>query len=215
MVGTMNKRISEQSLIQTPTNANARSAWGQLVLTMTGFSRSWADNNLMDVAQMPTRTASAMLATYLFGETMNRMSRDLMSGRSIDDIMLDIEEDPDNFIARTMTNVPVAGQWTFFVRNGLEALTRNERMQTSDPVTSAGFGALSSTQDTILNAVQAASPPDRGVGDAEHDGSSCRAVAALVQHVVVRCPQRSVFRLLRNPGPQGSGQEGSHPSSWV
>ena len=177
MVGVMNKRISEQSLIQTPTNANARSAWGQLVLTMTGFSRSWADNNLMDVAQMPTRTASAMLATYLFGETMNRMSRDLMSGRSIDDIMLDIEEDPDNFIARTMTNVPVAGQWTFFVRNGLEALTRNERMQTSDPVTSAGFGALSSTQDTILNAVQAASPL---TGESELQSNTLRHAGRLL-----------------------------------
>jgi len=177
MIGIMNKRISEQSLLQTPTSANARSAWGQLWLTMTGFSRSWAENNLLDAAQMPTRTASALIAVYLFGETMNRMSRDLQRGRTIDEIMQDIEDDPDNFIARTMTNVPIAGQWTFAVRNGLEALTRNERMQVSDPVSSAGYGALSATQDAILNSIQAASPL---TGESELQSNTLRHAGRLL-----------------------------------
>lgn len=177
MIGTMNKRISEQTLLQTPTSPNARGPWGQLVLTMTGFSRSWADNNLLDTAQMPTRTAAALVALYLFGETMNRMGRDLQRGRTMDEIMLDIEEDPDNFIARTLTNVPVAGQWTPIIRNGLEALTRDERMQITDPVSSAGFGALNSTNETILNSIQAASPLTE---DAELQSNTIRHAGRLL-----------------------------------
>lgn len=179
MIGTMNKRISEQTLMQTPTDALHRTGLGQLWNTMMSFSRSWADNNIMDAAQMPTRTASALIAIYLFGETLNRMNRDILRGRTVEEIEEEIMEDPDNFIARTLTNIPVAGMWTPLLRNGLEAATRNERMLTSDPISSAGFGALASTNDAILDSVQAASP-FAGSEESNAASSAVRQVGRMV-----------------------------------
>jgi len=176
IIGTMNKRVSEQNLLQTPTSANDRTAWGQLINSMTTFSRSWADNNLLDTAQLPTRTGTALIAMHIFGETLNRTSRELLRGREMDDIISDFEEDPDNYLARVLTNVPLAGQWTPFLKGMTEAITANDRMLTSDPVSSAGMGAIASAQDTVLNSIQAVSPLS---GDAEFRSQSLRYAARI------------------------------------
>ena len=177
IVGIMNKRVSEQTLLQTPTSAADRTAWGQLINSMTTFSRSWADNNLLDTAQLPTRTGTSLIALHIFGETLNRTSRDILRGREIDDIIEDFKEDPDNYLARTLVNVPLAGQWTPFLKSAGEAMTANDRMMTSDPVSSAGIGAIASTQDTILNSLQAVSPL---TGDAELRSQTIRHAGKMI-----------------------------------
>ena len=90
MVQTLHKRVSEQSLMQTPTSPTARSSLGGIYHSMTSFARSWYDNNILDTAQMPLHVGTAMLATYMCGETLIRPMRYLWRGRDLEDFLADI-----------------------------------------------------------------------------------------------------------------------------
>jgi hypothetical protein len=155
---TIDKRVSEQNLLQTPTSQTSRTWLGRTQLAMTSFARSWYDNNILDMAQMPARAAVAMIGMYLFGETMNRILRDVWRGRSIDETLADIEADPDNFIARTMTNIPVLGAWSALARPAADALTLDGRRQRVDTGESAAEGAIGSTLDVVFDTVHGVSP---------------------------------------------------------
>jgi hypothetical protein len=158
MVQTLHKRVSEQSLLQTPTTTTARTWAGRTHLAMTSFARSWYDNNILDTAQMPLRASSAMIMTYLFGETLNRTMRDLWRGRDIDDIVAQAKEDPDNYVARTLLNLPWLGAYGTLLRPAADALTLDGRMQRVDTGESAAEGAFAASTDVIFDAVHGVSP---------------------------------------------------------
>ena len=158
MVNTIHKRVSEQSIMQAPTSQANRTWLGRTQLAMTSFARSWYDNNILDGAQMPARAFAGMMMVYLAGETMNRMVRDLWKGRDFEDIKADIEEDPDNFVLRTLTNVPLLGQWSTMIRPAVDALTLNGRRQKVDTGESAAEGAMASITDMMFDTVHGVSP---------------------------------------------------------
>jgi len=158
MVQTLHKRVSEQSFMQTPTSQTSRTWMGRVHLSMTSFARSWFDNNILDTAQMPMRAGTAMLGMYLLGETMNRTMRDIWKGRDLDDIMADAKADPDNYIARTLTNIPLLGQYGMLARPAADALTLNGRMQRVDTGESAAEGAFGSMTNVLFDSVHALSP---------------------------------------------------------
>ena len=125
---------------------------------MTSFARSWFDNNILDTAQMPARAGTAMLGMYLVGETMNRTMRDIWKGRDIDEIMADAAADPDNYIARAFTNLPLLGQYSMLARPFVDALTLNGRMQRIDVGESAAEGAFGSLTNVVFDSIHGLSP---------------------------------------------------------
>lgn len=158
MLQTLHKRVSEQSLMQTPTSQTSRTWMGRVHLSMTTFARSWFDNNILDTAQMPARAATGMLGMYLVGETMNRTMRDIWRGRDIESIMADAKADPDNYIARIFTNIPLLGQYSMLARPAVDALTLNGRMQRVDTGESAAEGAFGSIINMLFDSVHGISP---------------------------------------------------------
>jgi len=163
IVSTIHKRVSEQSILQTPTSAASRTWHGRTQLAMTSFARSWYDNNIMDMAQMPMRASVGLIGVYLFGETMNSIMRDLWKGRTIEDTMADIEADPDNFIARSLTRLPVLGAWNALAMPAADALTRDGRTHRLDTGESAAEGAIASTLDIVFDSVHGSLSDDEEV----------------------------------------------------
>ena len=163
ITSTINKRVSEQNLLQTPTGESSRTWHGRTQLAMTSFARSWYDNNVMDMAAMPMRASAGLIGTYLFGETMNSIMRDLWKGRSIEDTMADIEADPDNFVARSLPRLPVLGAWSSLAMPAADALTLDGRTHRLDTGESAAEGAIASTLDIVFDSVHGSLSDDEEV----------------------------------------------------
>ena len=153
---TLRKRVSEQSLMQTPTSEFARTPMGKAMNSMTTWTRSFHDNNIMDSAQMPIRVGSALMLTYLFGETVNTFMRELWTGKDPDELFADFKEDPDNYFARALTSLPWLGQFGGWLRPAADALTKDERMSRIDLGESAGEGAATAMTDVLFDTVHAA-----------------------------------------------------------
>lgn len=156
MQETLRKRVSEQSLMQTPTSEFARSPMGKAMNSMTTWTRSFHDNNIMDVAQMPVRVGGALLLTYLFGETVNTMMREVWTGKDWNEVVEDFQEDPDNYFTRALVSLPWLGQFGGWTRPASDALTKNERMSRIDLGESAGEGAATAMADVLFDTVHAA-----------------------------------------------------------
>jgi hypothetical protein len=152
------KRISEQNLLHMPTSKTSRTWYGRVHLAMTSWARSWYDNTIMDAAQMPLHATAGLLLAYLGGETMSRLLREMWHGKDIDDVMADIEDDPDNFIARSLANLPAMGGWSALLRPAADALTLDGRRQKVDVGESAATGAVASTLDIVFDTVHGVSP---------------------------------------------------------
>jgi hypothetical protein len=174
---TMNKRISEQNVLQTPTSQTSRTWYGRTGLAVTGFARSFYDNNILDTAQMPVHASIALLGMHLFGETVNRITRDVWKGRSIDETLADIEDDPDNFALRTLTNVPLLGAYSMLARPAADALTLNGKRYSVDVGESAAEGALAQGLDLVFDSVHGISPLAE---DSEIQSRTWRTAASLM-----------------------------------
>lgn len=174
---TMNKRISEQTLLQAPTAATSRTWLGRTQLAMTSFSRSWFDNNVMDMAQMPMRASVGMMTMFLMGETMNMLLRDQWKGRSIEDSMADIQADPDNFIARALTRLPILGAWGSLAMPLADAVTKDGRVRRVETGESAAEGAMASTLDVVFDTIHGVSPLAE---DAEVQSRTWRTAARFI-----------------------------------
>ena len=153
---TIRKRVSEQSLLQTPTSQFARSPMGKVANSMTTWTRSFHDNNIMDSLQMPLRVGTSMMLAFTFGESLNMMMRELWNGKDVDDVIDDVRADPDNFIARAITSVPWLGQFGGLTRPAADALTRDDRMQRIDLGESASEGAATAMADILFDTLHAA-----------------------------------------------------------
>lgn len=153
---TLRKRVSEQSLVQTPTSTFARTPLGKVANSMTTWTRSFHDNNVMDTLQMPMRVGASMMAAYLFGETVNMVMRDLWKGKDIEDVIDEIEQDPDNFVAKAVTSMPWLGQFGGWTRPAADALTKNDRMFRVDLGESAAEGAAAQVADLFFDTLHAA-----------------------------------------------------------
>lgn len=153
---TLRKRVSEQSLMQTPTSTFARTPLGKVANSMTTWTRSFHDNNVMDTLQMPMRVGASMMAAYLFGETVNMVMRDLWKGKDIEDVIDEIEQDPDNFVAKSVTSIPWLGQFGGWTRPAADALTKDDRMFRVDLGESAAEGAAAQVADLFFDTLHAA-----------------------------------------------------------
>lgn len=163
IVDTIHKRVSEQNILQAPASQASRTWLGRTQLAMTSFARSWYDNNILDMAQMPLRASVGLISTYLIGETMNMMMRDLWRGRSIEDTLADVEADPDNFVARSLTRLPLLGAWNSLAMPAADALTKNGRTHRLDTGESAAEGAIAQTMDIVFDSVHGAISEDEEV----------------------------------------------------
>ena len=159
MVGVMNKRVSEQSLMQTPTGATNQGALGRVAYAMTSWQRSWYDNNILDAAQMPLKASAGMYAAYMLGETINQVIRESYKGRSIDETLDDARANPGNFIARAVTRLPLLGHWSSVLTPTADILFEPENQRYTPKIEvgrSAATGALNSVNNLIVDTVQSA-----------------------------------------------------------
>jgi hypothetical protein len=147
---TVHKRVSEGNIYQQLLTSDARNPMGRIMNVMGTWARSAYDNIVVEGAQMPTLPYLMMIGTFLLGETMNRTTRDLYRGRSMDDIIQDFEDDPDNWIAQRLFSLPVAGQWTPLFREVGDALTSDQKHRTQ-VFQSPGIGAI----DNFVGAIGA------------------------------------------------------------
>lgn len=159
-VEQIKKFVSEASAMQTPTGSTSRTWRGRMGLVMTSWSRSFADNVILDTAQMPMRSAFGVMGGYLAGETMTQVLRELWKGREPEEIMADLQDDPDNFIARAVARMPLTGAWSSLQMPLADALTRNERPFRVQVGRSAGTGATSDALNLVNNTIYAARTGD-------------------------------------------------------
>lgn len=118
----VSRRVSEQRILQTPTSEASRSHYGRMINTMTSFSRSFFDNNILDLAQMPTHKAVALSASFVLGETLNRISRRIYNGEDFDVIMDEFEDNPVATMLNYSLNVPLLGQYNFVLRSVMDPI---------------------------------------------------------------------------------------------
>jgi len=159
MAGVMNKRVSEQSLMQTPTGATNQGALGRVAYAMTSWQRSWYDNNILDAAQMPLKASVGMYAAYMFGETMNQFIRESYKGRSLEESLEDARANPGNFVARAVTRLPLLGHWSSVLTPTADILFEPENQRYTPKIEvgrSAATGALNSVNNLIVDTVQSA-----------------------------------------------------------
>jgi len=108
------KRVSEQTILQTPTNDASRVFHGRYLNTMTSFARSFFDNTILDLARIPSRNAVALATTYVLGATISRISRRILNGEDFDTIMDELESRPIPTMLNYALNIPIAGQFNYF-----------------------------------------------------------------------------------------------------
>ncbi len=129
---------------------------GKVANSMTTWTRSFHDNNIMDSLQMPLRVGSSMMLAFTMGESINMMMRELWNGKDVDDLLDDIADDPDNYAARALTSVPWLGQFGGLTRPAADALTRDGRMSRIDLGGSASQGAATAMADIIFDTIHTA-----------------------------------------------------------
>lgn len=133
------KRVSEQTILQTPTNDASRVFHGRYLNTMTSFARSFFDNTVLDLARMPSRNAVALATTYVLGATMSRISRRILNGEDFDSIMQEFEDRPIPTMLNYALNVPIAGQFNYMLR------------MVSDPLLSDRFNSPKLSQGAAVS----------------------------------------------------------------
>ncbi len=156
---TIRRRVSEQQVLQTPTNEASRSYWGRMFNSMTSFSRSFFDNNILDMAAMPSRNAASMFTAFYLGETMNRIARRVWNGEEIEDIMQEWEDNPEATMANYALNIPLLGQNNFLLRAVTEPLltpTRHNQTFTQGAAVSVANNMLNFTRDAMIAPVNEA-----------------------------------------------------------
>ena len=161
---TINKRISEPSILQKMTGKESRTGMGMLHQTMSGWARSAFDNIIMDTAQMPWHVGAAMVGTYLFGETMSRILRDMMNGRTPDEIYEEFDEDKTNWIGRAVLNFPLLGMYTPGARQVWDAFTEDSSRRQHDSMEGAGSSAYDSLSNMVFDTAHALSPWSEDTG---------------------------------------------------
>lgn len=156
---TIRRRVSEQQILQTPTNEASRTYWGRMFNSMTSFSRSFFDNNVLDMAAMPSRNAAGMFTAFYMGETLNRMARRVWNGEEIEDIVQELEDNPAGTLVNYALNIPLLGQNNWLLRMFTEPLltkTRHNQTFTQGAAVSVANNMLNFARDTV------AAPFDEG-----------------------------------------------------
>lgn len=151
------KRVSEQTILQTPTNDASRVFHGRYINTMTSFARSFFDNTVLDLARMPSRNAVALATTYVLGATVSRISRRILNGEDFDTIMQEFEDRPIPTMLNYSLNVPIAGQYNYIFRMATDILLSD---RFNSPRLSQG-AAVSVANETL----RLASLSIRAIGD--------------------------------------------------
>ena len=150
---TIRRRVSEQQILQTPTNEASRTYWGRMFNAMTSFSRSFFDNNVLDMAAMPSRNAAGMFTAFYLGETMNRIARRVANGEEIDDIMQEWEDAPEATMLNYALNIPLLGQNNYLLRMFSEPFltkTRHNQTFTQGAAVSVANNVMNFARDAVV-----------------------------------------------------------------
>jgi hypothetical protein len=150
---TIRRRVSEQQILQTPTNEASRSYWGRMFNSMTSFSRSFFDNNVLDMAAMPSRNAAGMFTAFFLGEALNRMARRMWNGEEVDDILQELEDRPAATMMNYALNLPLLGQNNWLLRMFMEPLltpTAHNQSFTQGAAVSVANNMLNFTRDAAI-----------------------------------------------------------------
>lgn len=142
---TLERRLSEQGPLQIPTDANSRTALGRTMNTFTGFARTFADNNVLGLAEIPQSNGMAMLTGFMIGEIMSQMARRLLRGESLDDLQSEWDDNPHATAVAYMLRVPFLGQYTPILQTAAEAALMGSRRG------SVGGSAGTAVQGQMMN----------------------------------------------------------------
>lgn len=142
----MRKRVSEQGPLQTPTDAASLVYHGKASNAMFSFSRSFVDNNIIELAHLPQAEGMGLLTGFIVGETMGQIARQLLKGRSIDDLKREWDESPEASMASYLLRVPLLGQATPILQTFADAALDGKRYRRE-----AGQSAATSLQSQLLN----------------------------------------------------------------
>ena len=142
----MRKRVSEQGPLQTPTDAASLVYHGRALNAMFSFSRSFVDNNIIELAHLPQAEGMGLLTGFIVGETMGQVARQLLKGRSIDDLKREWDENPEAAMASYLLRVPLLGQATPILQTFADAALDGKRYRRE-----AGQSAATSLQSQLLN----------------------------------------------------------------
>lgn len=151
---TVRRRVSEQGILQTPTNEASRVYHGRMLNAMTSWSRSFFDNTVLDLAAMPSRNAAAIASAYVLGESLNRISKRIFNGEDFDTIMQEFEDRPIRTMLNYSLNVPVLGQFNFLLRAVTDPLL-TERRGRQDFNQGAAVSVANETLNLVSQAVRA------------------------------------------------------------
>lgn len=151
---TVRRRVSEQGILQRPTNEASRSYHGRMLNSMTTFSRSFFDNTILDMAAMPTRNAASLAAAYVLGETLNRMSKRVFNGEEPEQIAAEFEAAPVRTMLNYSFNLPLLGQYNFMLRAVTEPLLTGNAFR-QDFTQGAAVSVANNTLNLVTTAFQA------------------------------------------------------------
>jgi hypothetical protein len=158
----LRRRISEQGPLQTPTDSASLVYHGRVLNAMFSFSRSFVDNNVIDLAYMPMHIGMINMGGFIFGEVTGQIARRLLRGESLDDIQQEWEDNPERTLVRYLLTVPLVGQATPLVQAYAEAALGGSG-RTVDPSRSAATGVMGEMVNLSANLI--AAPADIAKGN--------------------------------------------------
>ena len=92
---------------------NSQDEVGKLVNTLTSYMRSWYDDVALNA---PERGAVGLMFGGIVSvavlETVISLLREWMSGREIDDMVAELEQDPMEYVLRVATRMPIFGAFS-------------------------------------------------------------------------------------------------------
>jgi hypothetical protein len=119
--------LSEPAPFNSLTDPMHRTAYGRMANIMFSYSRAWADNHILALAERPSGRALGTIALFMFGDTIGRIARRMLRGENWEDIEADMGEDPIRWAVSNALWTPMLGHTQPFVEMAADSLLGNRQ----------------------------------------------------------------------------------------
>ena len=179
---------------------------GKLLGSLTSYMRSWFDDVMLNA---PERGAVGLMFGGIISvavlETVISLLREWMSGREMEDIMAELENDPSEYVLRIATRMPVMGSLSPVFEGGLREVkymtggAQRGSDQLIKSLTSMGGGSPNVGINSVASLLNTVKDASGDIIDGSMEGDSKLVAKGLLKvpgHFINKSPQMLPVRIL-------------------
>jgi hypothetical protein len=179
---------------------------GKLLGSLTSYMRSWFDDVMLNA---PERGAVGLMFGGIISvavlETVISLLREWMSGREMEDIMAELENDPSEFVLRIATRMPVMGSLSPVFEGSLREIkymtggAQRGSDQLIKSLTSLGGGSPNVGINSVASLLNTVKDASGDIIDGSMEGDSKLVAKGLLKvpgHFINKSPQMLPVRIL-------------------